>query len=452
MYAGAGRREGAGRTSSSSDPLHPYTWGLLGSLPRLETDIDRLVQIPGHAAVAPVAAARLPLQPALPVRLRPLQAGAAGARAVARAPDAPAGVLPRRRDEAARGRADAAPRSRARRRCSRWPTSSLKVENLTKHFPVTRGIVFQKQVGGREGRRRRVASRSAGARRSASSASPAAASRRWRAASCGCSTRPSGTITFEGRDITTLSRTDMRPIRREMMMIFQDPVRVAEPAQARRLHRRRGARRPQVGHRRGDQAPRAGAARGRRPQPRALQPLPARVLGRPAPAHRHRPRARREPEADRLRRARLGARRLGAGPDPQPAQGPAGRVRPHLHLHRPRPQRRALHLRPRDGDVPRQGRRDRRRRTTSTRSRSIRTPARCSRPCRSRIRGSAARASRSCSRATCRTRSTRPTAAGSTRAAPASRRASATSTIPRAHRRRRRATRRRASSRSSAGR
>ena len=28
-------------------PLHPYTWGLLGSLPRLEADIDRLVQIPG---------------------------------------------------------------------------------------------------------------------------------------------------------------------------------------------------------------------------------------------------------------------------------------------------------------------------------------------------------------------------------------------------------------------
>ena len=28
-------------------PMHPYTWGLLGSLPRLETDIERLVQIPG---------------------------------------------------------------------------------------------------------------------------------------------------------------------------------------------------------------------------------------------------------------------------------------------------------------------------------------------------------------------------------------------------------------------
>ncbi len=29
-------------------PRHPYTWGLLGSLPRLEADVDRLVQIPGQ--------------------------------------------------------------------------------------------------------------------------------------------------------------------------------------------------------------------------------------------------------------------------------------------------------------------------------------------------------------------------------------------------------------------
>jgi peptide/nickel transport system ATP-binding protein len=29
-------------------PQHPYTWGLMGSLPRLETDLDRLVQIPGQ--------------------------------------------------------------------------------------------------------------------------------------------------------------------------------------------------------------------------------------------------------------------------------------------------------------------------------------------------------------------------------------------------------------------
>jgi peptide/nickel transport system ATP-binding protein len=29
-------------------PQHPYTWGLLGSLPRLDTDVERLVQIPGQ--------------------------------------------------------------------------------------------------------------------------------------------------------------------------------------------------------------------------------------------------------------------------------------------------------------------------------------------------------------------------------------------------------------------
>jgi peptide/nickel transport system ATP-binding protein len=29
-------------------PRHPYTWGLMGSLPRLETDLERLTQIPGQ--------------------------------------------------------------------------------------------------------------------------------------------------------------------------------------------------------------------------------------------------------------------------------------------------------------------------------------------------------------------------------------------------------------------
>ena len=38
-----------------------------------------------------------------------------------------------------------------------------------------------------------------------------------------------GRIVFDGRDITKLSRTDMRPIRREMMMIFQDPYASLNP-------------------------------------------------------------------------------------------------------------------------------------------------------------------------------------------------------------------------------
>ena len=89
--------------------------------------------------------------------------------------------------------------------------------------------------------------------------------------------------------------------------------------------------------------------------------------------------------------------------------------------------------------------------TSSTASRSIRTRARCSRRCRSRIPSSAGTARRSCSRATSRARSIRRPRAGSTRVARAStpgtamssRRPSTTSA---------RTTRRRVITRSSAGR
>ena len=39
----------------------------------------------------------------------------------------------------------------------------------------------------------------------------------------------SGTITFDGRDVTSLSRQQMRPIRREVQMIFQDPYGSLNP-------------------------------------------------------------------------------------------------------------------------------------------------------------------------------------------------------------------------------
>ena len=98
----------------------------------------------------------------------------------------------------------------------------LVVEDLVKHFPVTRGIVFQKQVASvravdgisftvKQGETLGVVGESG----------------------CGKSTMArclmrlldptSGRITFGGRDITRLNRTQMRPVRRELMMIFQDP-------------------------------------------------------------------------------------------------------------------------------------------------------------------------------------------------------------------------------------
>jgi oligopeptide/dipeptide ABC transporter ATP-binding protein len=104
----------------------------------------------------------------------------------------------------------------------------LVVENVKKHFPVTRGIIFQKQVGAvkavdgvsftvKSGETLGIVGESG----------------------CGKSTLArcimrlldvtDGTITFDGRDITRLSRPNMRPIRREMMMIFQDPYASLNP-------------------------------------------------------------------------------------------------------------------------------------------------------------------------------------------------------------------------------
>ena len=98
----------------------------------------------------------------------------------------------------------------------------LVVDDLKKHFPVTRGIIFQKEVASvkavdgvtfsvRKGETLGVVGESG----------------------CGKSTMArcimrlldptGGSVQFDGRDITRLSRAQMRPVRREMMMIFQDP-------------------------------------------------------------------------------------------------------------------------------------------------------------------------------------------------------------------------------------
>jgi peptide/nickel transport system ATP-binding protein len=47
MYAARVEEEGNVRALFHR-PHHPYTWGLLGSLPRLNQDVERLVQIPGQ--------------------------------------------------------------------------------------------------------------------------------------------------------------------------------------------------------------------------------------------------------------------------------------------------------------------------------------------------------------------------------------------------------------------
>ena len=95
----------------------------------------------------------------------------------------------------------------------------LVCEDVQKHFPVTQGIIFQKQIASvkavdgvsftlSEGETLGIVGESG----------------------CGKSTLArcimrlldptGGRIVFRGEDITHLSRKEMRPIRREMMMVF----------------------------------------------------------------------------------------------------------------------------------------------------------------------------------------------------------------------------------------
>ena len=57
-------------------PNHPYTQALLAEVPRIEIAQARLRRREGRDPLAAEPAARLPLPPALPARLRPLPRGA----------------------------------------------------------------------------------------------------------------------------------------------------------------------------------------------------------------------------------------------------------------------------------------------------------------------------------------------------------------------------------------
>jgi peptide/nickel transport system ATP-binding protein len=104
----------------------------------------------------------------------------------------------------------------------------LVVEDVKKYFPITRGIIFQKEIASV----RAVDGVSF-------SIKPGETLGIVGESGCGKSTlarciirlldTTDGRVWFEGRDITKLTRADMRPIRREMTMIFQDPYASLNP-------------------------------------------------------------------------------------------------------------------------------------------------------------------------------------------------------------------------------
>ena len=111
---------------------------------------------------------------------------------------------------------------------SRTNNVLLRVEKLVKHFPIKKGIVFQKQVGAvhavdnisfevKQGETLGLVGESG----------------------CGKSTtgravlqlqRPtSGSVIFDGVDLAKAKGNDLRPMRRKMQMIFQDPYASLNP-------------------------------------------------------------------------------------------------------------------------------------------------------------------------------------------------------------------------------
>ena len=209
----------------------------------------------------------------------------------------------------------------------------LQVEDLKVYFPVTAGIVFQREVATVKA----VDGVSFALKRGETLGLVGESG-------CGKSTTglgilrmltpTAGRIVFEGTDITALDQNRMRPIRRRMQMVYQDPYGSLNP----RMRVRDIIGEPLEVH---------GMAGDRAAFRERITALIAMVGLLPAMADRYPhefsggkrqrigiARASAGAVADRLRRTGLGARCVDPGAGREPVHGAAGTPWPHLCLYR----------------------------------------------------------------------------------------------------------------------
>ena len=134
----------------------------------------------------------------------------------------------------------------------------------------------------------------------------------------------SGTVSFNGQDVTDLGGNKLRLLRRERQLMFQDPYSSLDP----RMHIAALLAEPLVIQDIGTKAERTeqgirDAGRGRPGRPKRGH-VPARAVRWPAAAGRAGPRADPEPAADRGRRAGVSAGRVGPGPGAESHADAAG--------------------------------------------------------------------------------------------------------------------------------
>ncbi|MFI5051123.1 MAG: ABC transporter ATP-binding protein [Gaiellales bacterium] len=98
----------------------------------------------------------------------------------------------------------------------------LVVEDLEKHFPIKRGIIFQKEIG-----RVRAVDGVSFVVNKGETLGVVGESGCGKSTMARCVMRlldpTGGKVVFDGQDITHLNRRDMMEVRKKLMMVFQDP-------------------------------------------------------------------------------------------------------------------------------------------------------------------------------------------------------------------------------------